>query len=213
MDPADLLRQRGIQVTAQRLAVLRAVAGQPHITADGGGRGRQGRDRRHLAPVGVRRPRRPGRRRPHPAHPARRVTGALRGSGRRQPPPPDLPRLRPRGRRRLRGRLGALPHGRRRQGLRDRRGRGRLLGPLSGVRGPGPTAPSILRTPTPTRSRPRAPAADGAVPDHEENPRTDTRLHPTTARGQRHHGQRTEVPVHGPRARAARRTATGGRTS
>lgn len=34
-DLADLLRERGIQVTAQRLAVLRAVAGQPHITADG----------------------------------------------------------------------------------------------------------------------------------------------------------------------------------
>lgn len=34
-DPVDLLRARGIQVTAQRLAVLRAVAGQPHITADG----------------------------------------------------------------------------------------------------------------------------------------------------------------------------------
>jgi Fur family transcriptional regulator, stress-responsive regulator len=34
-EPADLLRQRGVQVTAQRLAVLRAVAGQPHITADG----------------------------------------------------------------------------------------------------------------------------------------------------------------------------------
>ena len=34
-EPADLFRQRGIQVTAQRLAVLRAVAGQPHITADG----------------------------------------------------------------------------------------------------------------------------------------------------------------------------------
>ena len=33
-DPADLLRQHGIQVTAQRLAVLRAVAGQPHIAAD-----------------------------------------------------------------------------------------------------------------------------------------------------------------------------------
>src|SRR6187401_3351789 len=33
-DPADLLRQHGIQVTAQRLAVLRAVSGQPHITAD-----------------------------------------------------------------------------------------------------------------------------------------------------------------------------------
>src|SRR5512134_3964996 len=28
------LRERGIQVTAQRLAVLRAVAGRPHITAD-----------------------------------------------------------------------------------------------------------------------------------------------------------------------------------
>ena len=35
VDPADLLRQHGIQVTAQRLAVLRAVAGEPHITADG----------------------------------------------------------------------------------------------------------------------------------------------------------------------------------
>ena len=34
-DPADLLRQRGIQVTAQRLAVLRAVSEQPHVTADG----------------------------------------------------------------------------------------------------------------------------------------------------------------------------------
>jgi len=33
-DPAALLRQRGIQVTAQRLAVLRAVSGEPHITAD-----------------------------------------------------------------------------------------------------------------------------------------------------------------------------------
>jgi Fur family ferric uptake transcriptional regulator len=35
MNSADLLRQHGIQVTAQRLAVFRAVAGQPHITADG----------------------------------------------------------------------------------------------------------------------------------------------------------------------------------
>ena len=33
-DSAALLRERGIQVTAQRLAVLRAVAGHPHITAD-----------------------------------------------------------------------------------------------------------------------------------------------------------------------------------
>lgn len=33
-DPVQCLRQRGIQVTAQRLAVFRAVAGQPHVTAD-----------------------------------------------------------------------------------------------------------------------------------------------------------------------------------
>jgi Fe2+ or Zn2+ uptake regulation protein len=34
-EPADVLRQHGLHVTAQRLAVLRAVSGQPHITADG----------------------------------------------------------------------------------------------------------------------------------------------------------------------------------
>ena len=33
-DPATLLRERGIQVTAQRLAVLRAVSAEPHIAAD-----------------------------------------------------------------------------------------------------------------------------------------------------------------------------------
>lgn len=33
-EPADALRRHGIQVTAQRLAVLRAVSEQPHITAD-----------------------------------------------------------------------------------------------------------------------------------------------------------------------------------
>ena len=33
-DSAALLRERGIQVTAQRLAVLRAVTARPHITAD-----------------------------------------------------------------------------------------------------------------------------------------------------------------------------------
>jgi Fur family transcriptional regulator, stress-responsive regulator len=31
---ADLLREHGLQVTAQRLAVLRAVSGHPHVTAD-----------------------------------------------------------------------------------------------------------------------------------------------------------------------------------
>lgn len=33
-EPADLLRARGVQVTAQRLAVLRAVSDTPHSTAD-----------------------------------------------------------------------------------------------------------------------------------------------------------------------------------
>ena len=33
-DPAQLLRDKGLQVTAQRLAVLRAVAQSPHCTAD-----------------------------------------------------------------------------------------------------------------------------------------------------------------------------------
>jgi len=32
--PSELLRQRGLRVTAQRLAVLRAVADDPHLTAD-----------------------------------------------------------------------------------------------------------------------------------------------------------------------------------
>jgi Fe2+ or Zn2+ uptake regulation protein len=33
-DPAELLRKHGLQVTAQRLAVLRAVSRRPHCTAD-----------------------------------------------------------------------------------------------------------------------------------------------------------------------------------
>lgn len=33
-DPAELLREHGLQVTAQRLAVLRAVSHHPHATAD-----------------------------------------------------------------------------------------------------------------------------------------------------------------------------------
>jgi len=33
-DPTDLLRAHGIPVTAHRLAVLRAVSGRPHSTAD-----------------------------------------------------------------------------------------------------------------------------------------------------------------------------------
>lgn len=33
-DPAQLLREHGLQTTAQRLAVLRAVSRRPHATAD-----------------------------------------------------------------------------------------------------------------------------------------------------------------------------------
>ncbi len=33
-DPGTLLRERGLRVTAQRLAVLRAVTTTPHVTAD-----------------------------------------------------------------------------------------------------------------------------------------------------------------------------------
>jgi len=33
-DPAEILRERGYRVTGQRLAVFRAVSGEPHLTAD-----------------------------------------------------------------------------------------------------------------------------------------------------------------------------------
>ena len=33
-DPAELLREHGYRVTAQRLAVLRAVSSRPHLTAE-----------------------------------------------------------------------------------------------------------------------------------------------------------------------------------
>lgn len=34
-DPVALLREHGVHVTAQRMAVLKAVAAHPHVTADG----------------------------------------------------------------------------------------------------------------------------------------------------------------------------------
>lgn len=34
IDPAELLRRHGIQITAQRLAVMRAVTSRPHVTTD-----------------------------------------------------------------------------------------------------------------------------------------------------------------------------------
>jgi Fur family transcriptional regulator, stress-responsive regulator len=34
IDPSELLRERGLRVTVQRLAVLRAVSDAPHVSAD-----------------------------------------------------------------------------------------------------------------------------------------------------------------------------------
>lgn len=34
VDLADVLRARGLRITAQRVAVLRAVSGEPHVTAE-----------------------------------------------------------------------------------------------------------------------------------------------------------------------------------
>ena len=34
LDPSDLLREHGVQITAQRLAILRAISGTPHSIAD-----------------------------------------------------------------------------------------------------------------------------------------------------------------------------------
>ena len=34
LEPAELLREQGLQVTAQRIAVLRSVAANPHTTAN-----------------------------------------------------------------------------------------------------------------------------------------------------------------------------------
>jgi hypothetical protein len=77
-----------------------------------------------------------------PAHPAGRLARPVRGSGRRQPPSPDLPNVRPDGRRRLRGRRRAVSDAQRRCGLRDRRGGSDLLGPLPDCLAADPTRPT-----------------------------------------------------------------------
>ena len=133
-------------------------------------RGRAGRHRGGVAPGGLRRAGRPHRDGPRPAHPARRLVGPLRGPGRRQPPPPHLPHLRPHGRRRLRGRRHAVPHGRRRLGLRDRRGRGHLLGPM-----PRLQRPSAAASDDPHSDQPKHPTSTGEGPhvSESENPAID----------------------------------------
>ena len=130
---ADVLRRHGLSVTAQRLAVLRAVSADPHSTADDIETAVRGGDRCRLAASGLRRPRDPHREGYPAAHPTRRVAGPIRGSGGRQPPPPHLSVVQPDGGRRLRGRVHPVPDGRRRLRLRDRRSRSHLLGPMPRV--------------------------------------------------------------------------------
>ena len=130
VDPAELLRQQGFKVTAQRLAVLRAVSGRPHLTADDVVeivRADIGAISRRavydavgvLADMGL-------LRRIQPAGSAARYEDRVgdnhhhlicRACGQH-------------GRRRLRRRCHAVLDCGRRRGLRHRRGRGHLLGPL-----------------------------------------------------------------------------------
>ena len=100
-EPASLLREHGVHVTAQRLAVLRAVSSHPHCTAEEVAehvRAEIGTISRQavydalgiLADNGLIRRIQPAG---SPAH--------LRVPGRRQPPSPDLSHLRENGRRGL----------------------------------------------------------------------------------------------------------------
>ena len=136
VDYEAALRAAGMKVTAQRLAVLRAVAERPHRTADDLDKvvraelGAISRQAVYDALAGA------DRARAAAADPARGIPGALRGPRRRQPPPPHLPRVRPDRRRRLRRRRRPVPDRGRRRGLRDRRSRGHLLGPMPRVRRP-----------------------------------------------------------------------------
>jgi hypothetical protein len=75
-------RRHGLQVTAQRLAVLRGGVRPAAQHRRRHRQGRAGRDRRRLPPGGVRRAGGLHRQGPHPAHPAGRVAGPLRGPGR-----------------------------------------------------------------------------------------------------------------------------------
>ncbi len=157
-DPADLLRHRGIQVTAQRLAVLRAVAAEPHITADAVAEAvRAGIGAISLQSVYD-------------------ALGVLVAEG-------LIRRIQPSGSpARFEDRVGdnhhhlicricgrvvdvecavgfrALSHGGRRERLRDRRGRGRLLGALSGLPGSVKSALTIRSTYTPAPQQARGSA-------------------------------------------------------
>ena len=195
-DPAALLRERGIQVTAQRLAVLRAVAGQPHITADAVAEV----VRTEIGAISL-----------------QSVYDALsllvaEGLIRRIQPSGSAARFEDRvGDNhhhlicRTCGRVvdvdcavgvRAVSHGDRRPGLRDRRGRGRLLGTLSGLS-------TVRRTSAPRRQS----ATDRPAPATRHD--SDSEYN----RPRRSHGVNGNVRSARSRARraAAGRTRNGGR--
>ena len=127
---AEELRAAGLRVTAVRVALLEAVRHGDHLGVEAlaaGVRERVGHVSLQavyealnaLAATGL-------VRRIEPAGGPARFEGRDRG----QPPPRHLPGVRCGRRRRLRGRRGAVPDRVRRPRLRDRRGRGHLLGPV-----------------------------------------------------------------------------------
>jgi Fe2+ or Zn2+ uptake regulation protein len=127
-DPAAALRRVGLRVTVSRLAVHTALARYaPHSSVDAvisavrerlwdGSAQTVYNVLRTFTDVGL----------------VRRIelTRPVRTPRRRQPPPHCLLSLRRHRRCRLCGRRHPVPHGRRRLGLRDRRSRGQLLGPM-----------------------------------------------------------------------------------
>ncbi len=125
-----MLRGAALRVTRPRVAVLSAVHAHPHADTDTiiGAVRRDLPSVSHQAVYDVLRALTDGG--PGAPHPAVRLGRALRGAGRRQPPPRRVPLVRRHRRRRLRRRRGALPDRVRRPRLRDRRGRGHLLGPV-----------------------------------------------------------------------------------
>ena len=131
-DLERMLRESALRVTRPRVAVLSVVHDHPHADTDSitdaarqqfGGVSHQAvyDVLRTLTDVGL----------------VRRIqpTGSVaRYEARGQPPPRRLPVLRRHLRRRLRGGRQPLPDSVGRRRLRDRRGRGHLLGPLPRVR-------------------------------------------------------------------------------
>src|SRR5829696_1550670 len=146
-----------------------------HRDAD---RDRASRARRGVAPGGLRRAAGPHGRRAGAVHPAQGLRRAIRVAHRRQPPPRRLSLVRVHRRRRLRRRLRALPQRRGRRRVRDRRGRGDLLGPVPAVRR-GCRVPhhptGLTPAPRPLQVQPDRRTSD--VSEHgseSENPAIDT---------------------------------------